>query len=401
MALANYRRNVLLLATAQGLFLISGVIMITFSGLVGYMLADNKTLATVPVALYVIGGMVTTVPASLVMRRIGRRAGLMFGTTMGIVSGLLAAYAMIENNFWMFGAATFIGGIYQAHTQYYRFAAVDVAPREFTNRAISYVMAGGVAAALIGPWIAVTSRDLLAPHAFAGAFVVSAGVSVVALGVVSMLSLPRAAEETHSEPARPLSEIVVQPVFIAAALSAAMAYGLMVLIMTATPLAMDHHGHSIEATGGVIQGHVLAMFVPSFFSGWLISRFGVFKVLYAGMGLFALSGAIAVSGLDFENFLIALILLGVGWNFLFVGGTSLLTHAYRPSEKAKVQGLNELIVSIAAATGSFSSGALMNISGWDYVNSGMAPFLLITLLATLWYARSLRLAELASLKDNQ
>lgn len=396
MPLAQYRTNVFLLASAQGLFLISGVTMITFSGLVGYMLADNKSLATLPVALYVIGGMVTTVPASLVMRRIGRRAGFMFGTIMGIVSGLLAAHAIVENNFWMFGAAAFVGGIYQAHSQYYRFAAVEVAPQAFTNRAISLVMAGGVVSALFGPWIAVTSRDLMAPFPFAGAFAISAAVSVVAFGVVAQLSLPRAVEETHNEPARDLLEIVRQPVFVAAALSAAMAYGLMVLIMTATPLAMDHNNHTMAATGAVIQGHVLAMFVPSFFSGWLISRFGVFKVLYSGMGLFALSAFVAVSGLDFENFMIALILVGVGWNFLFVGGTSLLTHAYRPSEKAKVQGLNELIVSIAAATGSFSSGALMNISGWDYVNTGMAPFLLVTLLATLWYGRTVRQAELVS-----
>ncbi|MCK5166581.1 MAG: MFS transporter [Rhodospirillaceae bacterium] len=390
MTIRRYRLNVALLSASQAMFLISAVTMITFGGLVGKMLADDKSLATLPVAMYVVGAMITTIPASFIMRRIGRRGGFMIGAVAGIISGVLAAYAIGQGDFWLFSLSALIGGVYQAHTQYYRFAAVEAAPNDYASRAISLVLAGGVVSALFGPWIVVSTRDLLAPVPFAGSYLTASAVSVVAFAIISFLRIPKAPEEHYEEDGRPMLEIVRQPVFIAAALSAAMSYGLMVLVMTATPLAMADCGFSIEATGGVIQGHVLAMFVPSFFSGWLIGRIGVLKVLYYGMAMFAVGGVVATSGIDFSNFLITLVLVGVGWNFLFVGGTTLLAEAFRPAEKAKVQGLNELIVSASAATASFSSGALMNMSGWDFVNFGMTPFLLITLMATLWYAKSIK-----------
>ncbi len=399
MTLALYRRNVFLLSTSQALFLVYGVTMVTFAGLVGRFLADDPAFATLPVALYVIGAMLTTVPASFVMRRIGRRSGLMAGAVIGVMGAALAVYAISADSFWLFCASSMLAGVYQAHSQYYRFTAIEAAPVEFASRAISLVMVGGVVAALVGPWIAVSSRDLLMPIPFAGAFVAAGAVSVLAVAVLSMLRLPPRVETEVNEPARPLGEIVVQPVFMAAALAAAMAYGLMVLIMTATPLAMADCGLSVEATGGVIQGHVLAMFVPSFFTGHLIARFGVFKILYAGMALFAISAVIALSGQGFWEFMLSLVGVGVGWNFLFVGGTTLLTEAHRPSETAKVQGLNELIVSIAAATASFSSGALLNASGWNFVNYGMIPFLALTFMATLWYARHQKL-ERALARDD-
>ncbi|MDH5489173.1 MAG: MFS transporter [Rhodospirillaceae bacterium] len=390
MTIRRYRLNVFLLSTSQALFLISAVTMITFGGLVGKMLADDKSLATLPVAMYVVGSMLSTVPASFIMRRIGRRGGFLIGAMAGMISGALAAYAIFEGSFWLFSLSAFIGGIYQAYTQYYRFAATEAAPSEYAARAISLVLAGGVVSALFGPWIAVSTRDLLAPVPFAGAYVSASIVSLVAFAVILFLQIPKPEVEHESNSGRPMLEIIRQPVFMAAALSAAMSYGLMVLVMTSTPLAMEVCGFSIEATGGVIQGHVLAMFVPSFFSGWLISKMGILRVLYSGMAMFALGAVIAVSGIDFANFFITLVLVGVGWNFLFVGGTTLLAEAYRPEEKAKVQGLNELIVSISAATASFSSGALMNVSGWDFVNYGMAPFLLITLAATMWYGKNLK-----------
>ena len=390
MTIQRYRLNVALLSISQAMFLIFGVTMITFGGLVGKMLAYDKSLATLPVAMYVVGAMLTTLPASFIMRRIGRRGGFMIGALAGIISGALAAYAIMESDFWLFSLSALIGGIYQAYTQYYRFAAVEVAPVDYASRAISLVLAGGVVSALFGPWIVVSTRDLLAPVPFAGSYLAASAVSIIAFGIISFLHIPKPAEEHHEEGGRPMLEIIRQPVFIAAALSAAMSYGLMVLVMTSTPLAMEVCGFSIEATGGVIQGHVLAMFVPSFFSGWLIDRFGILKILYSGMAMFAMGGMIAVAGIDFSNFLITLVLVGVGWNFLFVGGTTLLAEAFRPAEKAKVQGLNELIVSVSAATASFSSGALMNTSGWDFVNLGMTPFLLITLMATMWYARSIK-----------
>lgn len=390
MTIRQYRLNVLLLSTSQALFLISALTMITFGGLVGKMLADDKSLATLPVAMYVVGSMLSTIPASFIMKLIGRRGGFMIGTASGMASGALAAYAIMQGDFWLFSFSALIGGIYHAFTQYYRFTAVEVAPSNFSSRAISIVLAGGVVSAFVGPWIVVLTRDLLAPVPFAGAYLTASMVSIVAFGVISFLRIPKITEEHQESGGRPMLEIITQPVFIAAALSAAMSYGLMVLIMTSTPLAMAVCGFSIEATGGVIQGHVLAMFVPSFFSGWLIDRFGVLRVLYSGMVMFAFGGLVAVSGIDFSNFMITLVLVGVGWNFLFVGGTTLLAKAYRPAEKAKVQGLNELIVSVSAATASFSSGALMNVSGWDFVNYGMGPFLIITFVATAWYARSIK-----------
>jgi len=292
--------------------------------------------------------------------------------------------------------AALIMGIYQACTQYYRFAAIESAPKDYLSRAVSYVLLGGVISALIGPSLAVFSRDLLAPVPFAGGFAMAALVSVAAMIPLSLVRIPRPMEDGNHEGARPLSVIMRQPAFVAAVTNAATSYGLMVLVMTATPLAMTACGFEMHATGSVIQWHVLAMFVPSFFTGSLIQRFGVLTILFTGMALFVLSAVFATSGIEMLNFGAALILLGVAWNFLFVGGTTLLTEAYQPSEKAKTQGVNEFIVFAAAATGSFSSGGLLNVSGWNAVNYGMAPFLIITFLATLWYARSKRVVAQAA-----
>lgn len=387
MPVAQYRLNVFLLSTAQGLYLVSAVTGITFAGLVGQMLADNKLLATLPLALLTVGTALSTVPMSLLMRRIGRRAGFLIGALSGASSGAFAAYAILQSSFEMFCAAMVFMGVYQACSQYYRFAAVESAPRDYVSRAVSFVLLGGVISALIGPTLAVSSRDLLAPVPFAGAFAVAACVSVLALIPLAFLKIPRPAEEPSAAGARPLKVIMRQPAFVAAVCNAATSYGLMILVMTTTPLAMTACNFPIADTGSVIQWHVLAMFVPSFFSGPLIHRFGVLPILYTGMALFALSAVFAVSGIELLNFGGALILLGVAWNFLFVGGTTLLTEAYKPNEKAKTQGVNEFIVFGSAAIGSFSSGGLFNTSGWNAVNYGMAPFLVVTLVATIWYHR--------------
>lgn len=396
MSVPHYRINVILLSLSQGLYLVSAVTSITFAGLVGQMLADNKLLATLPLAIMTVGTALSTVPMSMLMKRIGRRLGFMIGATSGAGAGAFAAYAITQGSFWLFCTALFFMGIYQATTQYYRFAAVESAPSDFVSRAVSLVLLGGVISALVGPTLAVASRDLLAPVQFAGAFAVAAGVSVLALIPIAFLRIPRPSEEISAEGARPLGQIMRQPAFVAAVLNAATSYGLMILVMTATPLAMTACAFPITDTGSVIQWHVLAMFVPSFFTGTLIHRFGVLKILYSGMALFALSAAFATTGIALLNFGGALILLGVAWNFLFVGGTTLLTEAYRPNEKAKTQGVNEFIVFAAAATGSFSSGGLLNVSGWDAVNYGMAPFLAATLMATLWYQKCRKAEALAA-----
>jgi len=391
MPVKNYRFNIFMLATAQGLYLVSGVTFIMFAGLVGQMLAENKLLATLPIAVLTIGTATSTIPMSMLMKRIGRRFGFLIGATAGISAGALGAYAITQSSFVMFCFAALIMGIYQACTQYYRFAAVESAPIDYVSRAVSYVLLGGVISALFGPTLAVYSRDFLAPVPFAGSFLMASMISVVALIPLSLVRIPRPAEDGNHEGARPLRVIMRQPAFIAAVLNAATSYGLMVLVMTATPLAMTACGFEMHDTGSVIQWHVLAMFVPSFFTGTLIHRFGVLTILFSGMALFIVSAVFATSGIEMLNFGAALILLGVAWNFLFVGGTTLLTEAYQPSEKAKTQGLNEFIVFASAATGSFASGGLFNLSGWDAVNYGMAPFLVVTFVATLWYARSKRL----------
>lgn len=390
MSVQHYRLNIFMLATAQGFYLVSGVTYIMFAGLVGQMLADNKLLATLPVAIMTIGTATSTIPMSMLMRRVGRRFGFLIGATAGVISGALGAYAIWIGDFELFCFATLIMGIYQACTQYYRFAAIESAPMDYVSRAASFVLLGGVLSALVGPSLAVFSRDLLDPVPFAGGFAMAAVVSILAMIPLSLVRIPRPMEDVSHEGARPLRVIMRQPAFIAAVLNAATSYGLMVLVMTATPLAMTACGFEMHETGSVIQWHVLAMFVPSFFTGTLIHRFGLLTILFTGMALFILSALFAVSGITFLNFSGALILLGVAWNFLFVGGTTLLTEAYQPSEKAKTQGVNEFIVFASAATGSFSSGGLFNFSGWDAVNYGMAPFLLLTFSATLWYAHTKR-----------
>jgi len=383
----NFRFNIALLATAQGLYLVSGVTFIMFSGLVGQNLSDTPLLATLPIAVMTIGTATSTIPMSILMRRIGRRWGFLLGATAGLVAGSLGAYAIVQSSFVLFCMATFIMGIYQASTQYYRFGAVESAPLSFASRAVSLVLLGGVISALFGPSLAVYSQKFLAPVPFAGSFLMSAVISVVAMIPLALVRIPRPLEDACREGARSLRVIVRQPVFIAAVLNAATGYGLMVLVMTTTPLAMIAHGFAMSATGMVIQWHVLAMFVPSFFSGWLIHRLGVLTILFTGMGLFVVSALVATSGLAMINFGVTLVVLGVAWNFMFVGGTTLLIEAYRPSEKAKTQGVNELIVFASAATGSFASGGLFNMSGWDAVNYGVVPFLLVTFSATVWYAR--------------
>lgn len=398
MPVARYRLNVFLLSMCQGFYLVSAVTSITFAGLVGQMLVDNKLFATLPIAIMTVGTALSTIPMSMLMKRIGRRAGFVIGAASGAVAGAFATYAITQADFVMFCVAMFFMGIYQATTQYYRFAAVESAPVNYVARAVSFVLLGGVISALIGPSLAVASRDLLAPVQFAGAFAVAAGVSLLALIPISFLKIPLPKEEASAEGARPLREIMRQPAFVAAVLNSATSYGLMVLVMTATPLAMSACAFPISDTGSVIQWHVLAMFVPSFFTGTLIGRFGVLKILYSGMALFVVSAVFATTGIELLNFTGALILLGVAWNFLFVGGTTLLTQAYRPNEKAKTQGVNEFIVFAAAATGSFSSGGLFNVSGWDAVNYGMVPFLAMTLMATLWYQKSRKAEALAAVQ---
>jgi MFS family permease len=377
------RRNVLLLACCQALLLTNAVTLITIGALAGYSLAENKAFATLPAATYVIGGFIGTFPASMWMKRVGRRNGFLTGGAFGLAGSLLAAFAMSIGSFVLLCAGTALLGIYNAFGQYYRFAAADAAATDFKAKAISYVMAGGLVGGIVGPEISKHTRDLVQP-AFVASYASLFFFCLLAMAIVSRLRIAPTPQGLADEPARPLREIVRQPVFIVAAAGAALGYGVMNLLMTATPLAMGFCGLPYSAAATVISSHVVAMFGPSFFTGSLIKRFGVLHVMLAGVAAMLACVAIGLSGQLVAHFWFALVLLGVGWNFLYIGGATLLTEAYRPSEKAKAQGANEITVFAVQALSAFSSGVLVNTRGWETLNYVALPLIGAAGLAVLW-----------------
>lgn len=382
------KKTVLMLASAQALFQTASVMVMTISALVGFTLAPNKALATLPIALMTLSTAAMMIPAALMMRRFGRKGGFMSGTVLGSTSGVLAAGAIVAESFWLFVIANMLVGGYQAFAQYYRFAAADAASADFKSRAVSWVIAGGVVAAIAGPNIARLTEGI-SPTPFAASFLSMTALGLAALVLVSRLTLAReAAADSTGIPERPLGEVLRQPVFLTALAMSAVGFAVMIMVMTATPLAMRHHGHATGSAATVIQWHVLGMFVPSFFTGNLIRRFGVLRIASAGALLLIWHIAIALSGVEFLHFLSGLILLGVGWNFLFISGTTLLTDAYRPSERFKAQATHDFIMFGAVATASFSSGALLDAYGWAAVNLAAIPFLALTMAAIVAYGSS-------------
>ena len=375
-------RNVSLLCATQALLFTNNTILISINGLAGYLLAADKALATLPVTGYVIGAALTTMPMSQLMRRVGRINGFSIGTLIGILGALVCGYAVYSHNFWMLCAGTLVMGIYNASGQYYRFAAADVSAAEFKSRAISLVMAGGLVGGVLGPQTSKLTKDLL-PAEFLGSYLALIGFCVLALALQRLMRIPAPAAETMSSQGRPLSEIARQPAFIVAVLSGMVGYGVMNLLMTATPLAMQSCAHPFSAAAFVIQWHVIAMFAPSFVTGSLIKRFGVRQVMFTGVLLSLACVAIALSGVEVMHFWIALMLIGIGWNFMYIGGTTLLTEVYAQAEKAKVQGANDMAIFITMAVSSASSGWLFNARGWELMNYGAIPFLLITGAAIL------------------
>ena len=377
------KRNVLLLASTQALFQTASVMVMMLSGLAGLQLASDKSLATLPIAMMMVAAAAIMIPASMLMQRFGRKAGFLLGTTLGCLAGLTAAYAIWLHSFWLFVFANMLVGGYQGFAQYYRFAAADVASADFKSRAIAWVIAGGVVAALAGPNIARLTQDI-GPLPFMVSYFALSALSVIALLVVTRICIPSpvVVAEVHGS-ARPLSEIMRQPVFITALIGSSVGYAVMVMVMTATPLAMQICGQSLGASATVIQWHVLGMFLPSFFTGNLIRRYGVLAIMGAGIALLAGHVTIALTGIEFLHFLSGLILLGVGWNFLFIGGTTLLTEAYRPSERAKTQAAHDFLMFGSVSLASFSAGGLLNAWGWQSVNLTALPFLGAALIAVV------------------
>jgi MFS family permease len=384
MILTPQRRNVLVLALCQSMTMTSMTIMVAVSSLVGQELADDKAFATWPLGLQQVGVMMATFPASLLMRRFGRRAGFTTGAVVGITGGLIQAYAVFHLDFWLFCFGNWMMGAANGFSLFYRFAATDTADAAFKSKAISLVMAGGVVAAFLGPQLAKWSHDWFAPVAFAGCFIAISCLQALGGLLVQFVRIPRPSEHERSRSGRPLLEIVRQPVFLVAVTGAMIGYGVMTLVMTATPLAMVECGYSFSDSAFVIQWHVLGMFVPSFFTGHLIARFGVLKVMLTGAGMFAGCVALNLSGIAIWQFWSALILLGLGWNFLYIGGSSLLTEAYLPDERAKTQAVNDFLVFGMVTIASFSSGALHHFLGWNAVNLGVVAPVLLVSSAIVW-----------------
>ncbi len=388
MVSALEKRNVALLATSQALFTTSQATLIILSGLVGQSLADNKALATLPVSTLVFAAALTTIPASLYMHRVGRRRGFVTGATFGLMGALIAASAIWFSSFWLFAFGTFVMGINGGFAPFYRFAAADAASGAFKSKAISLVVSGGLVAAFIGPIMVRMTTNLFEPVLFLGTFIALVVVALLAMSVLAFLQIPMLSDEEKASSGRPLREIIRQPVFMVAVLGGMVGYGGMSLIMTAAPLAIVGCGYSVHEASTVIQWHIVAMFAPAFFTGSLIQRFGVLNIMMLGMILLAICVAIALAGLDVMNFTAALIALGLGWNFSFVGASTLVTEAYEPSERAKTQAINDFMVFSTVTLGSFGSGALLHFSGWDMVQYVALPFIALSTFATLALAFS-------------
>ena len=379
------RRDILLLACCQALLLVNNSGLITMNGLVGYSLTEVKTLATLGVTTYVIGSALSTMPLSMWMARVGRRRGFMTGALVNVVGCAIGSYALWLHSFALYCVATSIIGVYNAVGLQYRFAAAEVASTGDRARAISLVLAGGIAGGFVGPQAVRLARDAF-PTPFLGSFAILACVALVALAVQSQVHVPKPTPAERQASGRPMRTVLRQPVFIVAVLAGSLGYGLMNLLMTATPIAMDICGLPFASAALVIQWHVCGMYAPGFFTGSLIRRFGVLNVILLGLAMMASCVAIALSGIAVGNFLLALALLGIGWNFMYIGGTTLLTESYQPGEKARVQGINDFVVFGVMGLSSFSSGAMVSRAGWEAMNEAVLPFLALIAAAVLWLA---------------
>jgi len=383
-------RHLLLLAFCQGMFLTNTVTFIAVNGLAGLALAPVGWMATLPVTSYVIGGALSAPLVARLQSQWGRKRSFQLGLLVAAISAGACAYAMSQKSFVLLMLATLLAGFYQANAALYRFAGTEVVTPSYKEKALSWVLAGGIVGAFIGPALANASVDML-PVRYAGAYLVLIGVAAAAFVALCFIEFP-----PHKAPApgassgRPLAEIARQPAFIVAVAAGALGYGVMNLLMAATPLAMQQCKHPFESATLVLEWHVLGMFVPSFFTGHLIKRFGALPVMGVGVVLNLVCVAVALSGVDLMQFLVALFVLGVGWNFLYTGGSTLLTNTYRPEEKNKAQGAMDTCVFTTMALSSFSSGALVTTQGWTLLNLGSLVPIALVGGALLWLAAKQR-----------
>ncbi len=382
-------RRLLLLVLCQGFFLTNNVTFIAINGLVGLRLAPSAWLATLPVTAYVAGAALFAGLVARHQRRFGRQRAFQLGLCVAMLSTALCAWAAWRGHFWVLVAAATLAGYYNANAGLYRFAATELVEAPFKERAISWVLAGGILGAVAGPNLAKWTRNALSAE-FAGAYAALAVVALASLVTLSFIRFPPLVLRSDAAPGRSLGEIAAQPVFIVAVLACALGYGVMNLLMAASPIAMAMCSHPFENTALVLEWHVLGMFVPSFFTGSLIRRFGPLRIMTVGLGLEACCIVVALNGIDLMHFLAALFTLGVGWNFLFIGGTTLFTQAYRPEEKTTAQAAMDTTIFGTMAVSSFSSGALVTTQGWTLLNLGSIVPVMLIAAALLWYAAQRR-----------
>ncbi|HTP62636.1 MAG TPA: MFS transporter [Burkholderiales bacterium] len=374
------RRNVGMLAACQAMLFTNNSTLIAINGLAGLALAPTPSLATLPVTCWVAGGAIATMQASQYMKSVGRKAGLMRGASIGIFGALICAAAVWQASFWLlcFGALVF--GTFNAFGQYYRFVASEVASPDFRATAVSLVLAGGLVGGVLGPTTSRVTVDLVEPR-FAGAYLALIFFVLVTMAILSRIRIPDLSAAEQAASGRPMAEIARQPKYVVAVTAGAISYGVMNFLMTSTPIAMRVCGHPYGDAAFVISSHVVAMFAPSFVTGPLIKRFGVIQVMLVGAALNIVSIAIALSGVQVVNFWWSLVLLGVGWNFLYIGATNLLTETYRPEERAKAQGFNETSIFVMMAISSFSSGMIVTNAGWEKVNYAATPLIAVIIVA--------------------
>lgn len=392
----NMNHQVILLALCQALLSSGNILLVSVTPLIGRTLAPSHQWITFPVAMQFIGLMTATVPASLIMQRFGRRRGFIMGNLTGIAGAFCAIVALMNHNFVLFCFATTLIGIGIGFSTLYRFAAIEVCEPEHKSQAISMIMAGGVLAAILGPNLSIYSQKFLPQLGFSAAFVGLLLLYFVALILLSQVNIPPLSKSELKGEQRPLPTIIRQPIFIIAVLTGMVSYAVMNLLMTSTPLAMHHCGYDFTASTLVIEWHVLGMFVPSFFTGHLIRRFGFTKMISTGCILMLICVAVNLQGVTQTNFMIALILLGIGWNFMFISATRLVSEAYRPAEKGKSQATNEFSIFSMVTISALASGWLESTLGWQRLNILVVPLLVITLVVVIAWRRQLCKIDLNS-----
>jgi predicted MFS family arabinose efflux permease len=380
------RRNALALAITQALAGGNNTVLVATAAIVGTMLAPDKGLATLPISIFVLGMWMGTLPMGVLARRLGRRNALQIGTVCGVLTGLICCVAVLQGSFLLFNIGAVFSGLYASGHQSYRFAAADTASEEFRARAISWVLVGGIFAGVVGAQLVIATQNLWPPYLFAATYIGQSALALIAGAVLMFVNIPKPPPRSVVGDGRPLLEIAREPRFIVAVVCGVAAYSMMNLVMTSAPLAMVMCNHSVtDATLG-LQWHVLGMYAPSFFTGALIARFGLERVTGLGFALIIVAAAIGTAGISLWHFWIGLALLGVGWNFAFIGATTMVTHCHRPNERNKVQAFNDFLVFGSMAIGSFSSGQLLASFGWATVNEVVFPVVLAAGALLVWSA---------------